>query len=233
MRKLATTIALILGSFTGVANAQTSPVVVELFTSQGCSSCPPADTFLGELSENDNILPLAFHVTYWDRLGWKDTFGHKAFTDRQYAYSTSFNNRSVWTPQFVVQGQDFSRNRARKMVADYVAKHSAADPKVELTSSASDGKVAIELDALVDDLPRMDVHIVHFSPTEQVTIKRGENAGRTLDYHNVVNAFYKAGEWNGNGSKKLSAELRAEPPYAVLVQGRKNGPIFASKLVRN
>ena len=88
----------------GLASAQSGPVVVELFTSQGCSSCPPADDYLAGLVGRDDVLPLAFHVDYWDRLGWKDTLATPEYTARQYAYGNSFQNRSVWTPQFVVGG---------------------------------------------------------------------------------------------------------------------------------
>ena len=215
----------------GLAAAQKNPVVVELYTSQGCSSCPPADAFLGELSKRGDVIPLAFHVTYWDRLGWKDTFGTKAGTDRQYGYSRQFGNRSVWTPQFVVQGSDYSRNSFRDMVGEYIVKHASRKAAAKF-SAASDGDVLKVAVAPVDRrAPRMTITVVHVSPLEKVSVKRGENAGRTLKYHHVVQSFYDAADWNGRGEEVFSIKLKGKKPFAVILQERGLGPIHAAQMI--
>lgn len=214
------------------ATAQSSPVVVELFTSQGCSSCPAADAFLAELAHREDVLTLAFHVDYWDRLGWPDTFGSPDNTNRQYAYARTFHNRSVWTPQFVVGGRDYSKGNFRSMVKEYVNKQSAKGSSVAIKAKISGKKLVIETRGTANYREKYDIVIVHFTPSETVAIKRGENAGRTIKYHNIVRSTYHGGTWNGRDDKKFTVPLRADPPVAVLVQEADTGPIMAAQVIR-
>lgn len=186
-------IAGLLGSAVSSNAAQQTPVLVELFTSQGCYSCPAADDVLGELSERDDIIALAFHVTYWDRLGWPDTFGQEAFTDRQYDYAQTFKSRSVFTPQAIVAGEisivGSSKERLEKAV-DFVKREGQA----RAIGIAENGNVK---------LPELNIHSdltvwsAAFTNGETVDIKRGENAGKILDYHRIVKRFDVLGLWDG------------------------------------
>ena len=211
-----------------VSQAQSGPVVLELFTSQGCSSCPPADAYLADLLDRDDVLPLAFHVDYWDRLGWKDTFASPEFTARQYAYGKAFQNRSVWTPQFVVAGVDYSKGSFRNEVKKFIKDAANKPAQVGLRAGIQGQKVVINAEALANGLPKMIISIVGYSHKETVKIKRGENAGRTITYHNTVNSWETVAAWNGRGSKSFSAALKISPPMAVIVQAENNGPILAA-----
>ncbi len=213
------------------ASAQTSPIVVELYTSQGCSSCPPADAFLAELAKDPNVLPLAFHVDYWDRLGWKDTFGSKANTQRQYAYAKALGNRMVWTPQFIVDGEEATRGNFRSMVRDYVAARKKQKPlaSVELAKSGS-GYVAT-ITPLASRVPSSQILVVSYTSRSDVAIKRGENAGRTVSYHNTVNAWEQVARWNGRGAIQVKVSNDFQPPFAVLVQADGPGDFLAAQVL--
>lgn len=215
------------------AKAQSSgPVVIELFTSQGCSSCPPADAFLGELTERSDVLPLALHVDYWDRLGWPDTFAQKAFTERQYAYGKAFGNRSIWTPQFVVQGGYYSRSDFRAMVEEHVAKLRAAPSQATVSLFEEGGALRIAAAPVDGSAPMAKVILVHFQPTADVAVKRGENAGKSLTYHNIVTNWRVVAQWNGQGEAELTVPMEHARPVAVLLQAEGNGPILAADVLR-
>ena len=219
-------------SFPGLAFAQSGPVVVELFTSQGCSSCPPADDYLAGLVGRDDVLPLAFHVDYWDRLGWKDTFATPEFTARQYAYGKSFKNRSVWTPQFVVGGAAYSKGSFRNEVATYIKELNSTPAQIAVTASLQGGQIAINAEPLVRNLPGMLISVVSYAPEQTVVIKRGENAGRTISYHNTVIGWTDVGRWNGRNSTSLTVARTSEQPHAVIIQAEGHGPIIAAAYVK-
>jgi len=216
----------------GTASAQSGPVVVELFTSQGCSSCPPADDYLAGLADRKDVLALAFHVDYWDRLGWKDTFATPEYTARQYAYGRTFKNRSVWTPQFVVGGVAYSRGSFRNEVASQIESLSRKPADVNLSAVSQGGKISISAEPLVSGLPKMIVSLVGYAVEETVQIKRGENAGRTISYRNTVRSWSDVGRWDGRTSAQLSVSAPGEPPFAVIIQAEENGPIVASAFVQ-
>lgn len=201
------------------------PVVVELFTSQGCSSCPPADAYLAELAENPDVLTLAFHVDYWDRLGWKDTFASRDNTNRQYAYGRAFHNRSVWTPQFVVQGRHFSKGNFRAMVAEYIANAAAAGSDVDLSVARSDMTAEVTLSGRG---AAATLYLVTYKPSADVRVKRGENAGRTLSYHSIVTGLEPLGNWDGRGTESFTVTLSDGAHMAVILQDKKLGPIQAA-----
>lgn len=200
------------------------PVVVELFTSQGCNSCPPADRVLGELAERPDVLPLSFHVTYWDRLGWPDTLGLEAATERQRGYARAMDSRRVYTPQAVIGGRIElvgSRRREVREIIDLLAGRPAPAPSLivdgdRIRVGAGEGAATLWL--------------ISFDERRTVAIERGENAGRTITYHNVVREIRPLGEWSG---APVDLALPAPPPgsatsdRALLLQAEGLGPILA------
>lgn len=193
--------------------AQENPIVVELFTSQGCSSCPPADSFLTDLAhERHDVLPLAFHVTYWDSLGWKDPYSLEAATARQREYAGHLGGDGVYTPEMVVDGTTGFVGSSRSLGLSAIA---AAGRKTVPVSVARDG--AALLIKVGTGAGRAKVLLVGFDPAHETHIGRGENGGRTLLESNIVRSLTQVGAWSGS-----ALEIR-EPPaagesFAVLLQ---------------
>ncbi len=196
------------------------PVVVELFTSQGCSSCPPADRILGRLADRDDVIALGFHVNYWDRLGWPDPFATKAGTDRQYAYSPALGRRNVYTPQMVVDGRydvvGFDAERLMVAIAQAEATSQAwLEVRLEWRGP---GRLGYALPA-GDGAAR--VHLVRFARKLDQDIERGENAGRRLSYSNVVREVVQVVRWNGAAMEseiEVDTAQDAAGGVALLVQ---------------
>jgi hypothetical protein len=203
--------------------------VVELFTSQGCSSCPPADRAVAAISARPEILALSFGVTYWDDLGWKDTFAQKKFTDRQWDYAHGLGHGNVGTPQVVVNGR---LDTVGQSVADIDqalrrASLGAGGPAVTLQPT----RVAI---AGAAPARAAQVWLVRYDPSVlQVPVKRGENTGKTLPIKNVVRELTRLGDWNG-GPKSYAVPAAPRGlqvgglKTAVLVQAGPGGPILAA-----
>lgn len=169
--------------------------VVELFTSQGCSSCPPADRLLTEVSQaatakGEAVYALSFHVDYWDRLGWRDPYSDHAYTVRQYQYARQFKLESVYTPQAVLNGKNefVGSNRARltSLVAD--ALHQPASVGVQLSANRAGQTITVAY-KLAGIAPGTVLNVALVSEHVSTEVKRGENAGRTLTHNNVVRAF--------------------------------------------
>ena len=201
LRKSILSLTVLLGATTTAFAGETPSTVVELFTSQGCSSCPPANEFVGRLSEDENILVLTYGVTYWDYLGWKDTFGDPAFTQRQREYGQAFGIGNVYTPQIVLNG---SAHSPRYNVAD-VKSMPLPKSSVAVNLTVDEGLLRVDSD--------VDVMLVSYRPGWQnVPVNAGENHGRTLRIANVVSAVtpIQAGE---NVSKAVEEGLA----YAALV----------------
>lgn len=201
--------------------------VVELFTSQGCSSCPPADAFLGELAGRVAILALSQHVDYWDYIGWKDTFARHAATERQQAYAKRLGGRYVYTPQMVVGGRAEAVGSDRGSVERLVAEPRVAAPRISVHPEGNH-RVRLVLSAGAADSPAT-IWLVGFDPRRDVVIDRGENGGRTLAYHNVVREFRKVGTWHGQELAVIldRASMRHEGG-AVIVQSDGTGPILTA-----
>ena len=198
--------------------------VVELFTSQGCSSCPPADVAVAAISARPDILALSFGVTYWDNLGWKDTFAQKKFTDRQWDYAKGLRHDNVGTPQVVVNGRldtvgqsvpDIDQTLRRAMLP-------AGGPAVTLQPARVDIAGAAPRRAAQVWLVRYDPKVV------QVPVKRGENTGKTLPIKNVVREFTRLGDWNGGPKSYAVPSGPAGLKTAILVQAGPGGPILAA-----
>jgi hypothetical protein len=209
---------------------QRAPVVIELFTSQGCSSCPPADAVLGELSERADVLPLSFHVTYWDRLGWPDSFGLEAATARQETYATSLGLRGLYTPQMVIGGRidvvGSSRSRVLRAI-DLLATH--REPGSAIT--VQDGTIRLA----GGSQGTATVWLIAFDDAHDVKISRGENAGRTLRYHRVVRDIERLGRWAGVpmqlGLPTARHVASGRDGLAILVQRESDGAILTAARV--
>lgn len=163
--------------------------LVELFTSQGCSSCPPADKFVASLADDPSVLALSFNVTYWDYLGWKDRFGKREFTNRQKAYARALDIGNVYTPQIVLNGTEHSNRYTRKQIK--AATLSKNRPLFDLAASGSTLSVKMK-DGY--DMSSSDLTLIAYKPGLQATpIERGENRRRTLENYNVVQGVYPLG----------------------------------------
>jgi len=199
--------------------------VVELFTSQGCSSCPPANANLAKLAGRPDILALSFGVTYWDSLGWKDTFASKAYTDRQWDYAHGLHHANVATPQVVINGRaDVVGNNLAEIEKTARATPAPAGPGLTLTADS----VAIAAGA--KPAKPAQVWLVRYDPNVvQVPIKRGENTGKTLPHRNVVRELTKLGAFDGGAvTLRLPPARMANLKTAVLVQSGPGGPILAA-----
>lgn len=198
--------------------------VVELFTSQGCSSCPPANANLAAISGGGDVLALSFGVTYWDYIGWKDTFAKTSFTDRQVAYEAPLGHRGPFTPQIVVNGRaDLVGNRIAPLRALIAASGRPADPPLDLAG----GKVAVGK----GEAPAggADVWLVRYDPrTVSVGVRKGENGGRTLPHSHVVRDLVRLGTWGGAALSLDVPHAAAGLKTAVLVQVRGGGPILSA-----
>jgi hypothetical protein len=197
-------------------------VVVELYTSQGCSSCPPADAFLGSLTTRAGVIPLALHVDYWDYIGWQDVFANPAFADRQRAYAKAAGEKMIYTPQIVVGGGERVIGSDPEKVLAALERHVAKNPAVTLMVVREGAQLVIRLQA---DPPLSEgtmVQLVRYRPSATVDIERGENAGARISYHNIVTSWQEIGTWSGKEPAEIKAGLDGDGPAVVIVQ--KQGP---------
>jgi len=193
--------------------------VVELFTSQGCSSCPPANKFVGKVANKDGVLALTYGVTYWDYLGWKDTFGDASFTKRQREYRPILGTSNIYTPQIVLNGAKHSPRYSEKDVLAAKLPDNAASSRILI----KDGKIIIEGDA-----PKgSTLALVSYRPGQQdVAVKRGENGGKNLSLTNVVTNVVKM-PWKG---EMITTKVKVETgmAYAALFHGPATGKIISA-----
>jgi hypothetical protein len=211
----------------GGALAAERPVVVELFTSQGCSSCPPANAFLNELSKQpSDVLALAFHVTYWDYLGWKDPFSLPVATDRQAQYGRRFGDGS-YTPEIVVDGAAGLVGSYRDEVNSAIAKARTQNvTAAEVNLVARDGKASIDIGA---GKGAARVMLVGFDREHVTAIGRGENRGRTMAEANIVRSFRPIGQWNG-APVHLEERLPDGEQVAVILESADGRIVGASRV---
>jgi hypothetical protein len=171
--------------------------VIELFTSQGCSSCPAADRLLGELGEDPSIIAMSLPINYWDYLGWKDTLAMAGHSSRQRAYSRARGDREVYTPQAVVNGSVQVLGSDRVAIEDAI-EQSRKHPEVlrlPVSLSVADGEIKVTAPTTIPGTG--EVWLCSLSKAVPVVIGRGENRGLTITYHNVVRRWSKLGDWNG------------------------------------
>ncbi len=206
-------------------------VVVELYTSQGCSSCPPADEFVAMLASDPRILPLALHVDYWDYIGWADKFAQPKFTDRQRAYAKAVGSRTIYTPQLIIGGQHRIEGFAPEETAARLREHLAATATVTLTVTREGDHLVIRADAdpPLDETVR--IQLIRYEPKETVTIERGENAGKTITYTNIVTSWEGLGDWQANAPLEMTAPFGGDAPGAVILQTAGPAAILAAARV--
>jgi|LNFM01.1.fsa_nt_gb hypothetical protein len=232
--RLLTILALGFASAVPGAFAQDSArvTVIELFTSQGCSSCPAADALLKTFSSRPETMALSLAVDYWDHLGWKDTLASPKNSARQKSYAKSLGTGNVYTPQVVVNGawQAIGSNKADIEKAIFKASGAVSAQVVGLTAVSDTKRMTIEVGTAKDAVPAT-VWLAIVSPRVDVEIKRGENRGKMLAYHNVVRDITPVGMWSGKSMKiqlPLSAMMKDGDRCAVLLQADDGGRIIAA-----
>ena len=217
MRWLAILLALL------TANATAAPVVVELFTSEGCSSCPPADVLLGELARKPGVIALAYHVDYWDELGWKDRFSIPEAAQRQRGYAKRLARSGPFTPQMVISGDTSLVGSNRAAVTAGIAEDRDT-LRVEL--SKAENQLHIQFREAWRE--PMDVYLVSYINQATSKIQRGENTGRTLTHFSVVRSFKTLGPWNGKVQRMtvpLAGLPRDADAVAVILQRKNQGAV--------
>ncbi len=195
-------LAVAASGFSTAADAGQKRTVLELFTSQGCSSCPPADALMRKLSADDSVLTLSFAVDYWDYLGWKDTLARKANTERQYSYAARRGDRSVYTPQVVINGRDHAVGSDHLAIARSIrSQEQAHGEAMGVEAALAVAGDAIEIRLKGGKKPPQNrpakVWLVLFSEKQTVKIQRGENRGKNITYTNVVRDMIPVGSWTG------------------------------------
>ncbi|MDI3469695.1 MAG: hypothetical protein OJF62_001758 [Pseudolabrys sp.] len=208
--------------------------VVELFTSQGCSSCPKADRLLGELSRDPSLVTLSLPVDYWDYLGWKDTLALHGHTARERAYAAVRGDRAVYTPQAVIDGKVAVVGNDRQAIEDAIAKSPQTTLHVPVSLRVEDGKIVASLDAS-GDASTAEVWLCPTIARAVVKVMRGENSGHELTYTNVVRRWVKLGDYTGK-AQTFTASLDdvsgdGADGFTVLVQrgaASKPGPVIGA-----
>ena len=219
-------VATLVGLSAAPVFAAKPPVVVELFTAQGCSSCGKANQIVADLADDKGVLALTYSVDYWDYLGWSDTFAKPAFAARQRAYAQKFALRDVPTPQVVIAGREQASGAKAEAIETLVktaAKAPANPPDMEFVG---DTRVAVGS----GPAPRGggEVWLVRYDPREQdIAVKRGDNRGQTLVHRNVVRELVQLGTWNGRPRRyRLTASSDEALKTVILVQGAKGGRVI-------
>lgn len=210
--------------------AQNTPLVVELYTSQGCSSCPPADDLFAQMTEDPNLIPLALHVDYWDYIGWIDKFAKPQYTQRQKAYAKAAGSRMIYTPQMIVAGESRVEGNDPDSILGAIQKEAAVVSDVSLSVQREGGALRIRVEGTASSTP-MRVQLVRYQPEKTVTIEHGENAGKTVTYHNIVTRWERVADWNGGQPLDMSLPIEGDEPAVVLVQRDGPGRILAAARV--
>ena len=209
-------------------------VVVELFTSQGCSSCPPADTYLGELAAEPNVLALAFHVDYWNYIGWTDPYATKLATQRQHDYSRQLGLRYVYTPQMVIDGATEGVGSERQTIAPLIKAAAKDAQKTAVTLRRNtDGKLVVHVGDGTAQEPAT-IWLVGIDHERSTKVTRGENGGTTLHEFQIVRSFKEIGTWRGQALDLTVAgsEAAGDGNVAVLIQLGGTGHIIGAAALK-
>lgn len=235
LRAIFCTMGIALAALPAAAQQTSSQgVLVELFTSQGCSSCPPADAVLKALAQQEGVIALALHVDYWDYIGWQDTFAQEKFTKRQRRYAAEAADNMIYTPQMIVAGgarvKGYDAAEAEAAIA-------RAPRMVDLTLARSGDEVVISATPRAALTGNFAVDLVRYRPQSTVLIERGENEGREITYHNIVTQWENLGQWSGQGALAMRARAAGDAPVVVIIQRKgphQNGPaeVVASAVLK-
>lgn len=243
MKHLKTAVAALVSSVALTAGSTSfaqdkPPVVVELFTSQGCYSCPPAEAFLGELAERSEILALEFHVDYWDTLNymwhgqWKDPFSSPEYTRRQRLYNVSIRGQSgVYTPQMVIDGRYEAVGSRRGQVETVIRKAQQASAKLSVTLTQANGGLTAKVSG--DQGGAADIFLIEFMDRATTEVEKGENHGKTLVSRHIVRDMKKLGTWKGTTAHLRLPKDAGEGDNrgcAVIVQAPNHGPVLGGGL---
>ncbi|WBU60743.1 DUF1223 domain-containing protein [Paracoccus albus] len=216
-----------------------SPIVVELFTAQGCDACPPAEEMMGNLKGRRDVLVLSWHVDYWDYLGWSDSFARPEFSIRQKGYNLSRGARSLFTPQVIVAGETAIDNPNPAALMTAVKQEMAEGDHVAISRRSDGARSEIELSPLTNLPGDIAIQLIRYLPARSVEVGSGENAGKNLEMHNVVVSADELSRWDGRAPLRLtvtlgagrSADLPEDTRHALIVQemrGARPGEIFAT-----
>jgi hypothetical protein len=233
--------ALILALAAPLAAAKRDFAVVELFTSQGCSSCPPADRLLNQLARRENVIALSFPVSYWDYLGWKDTLASPENNQRQRDYAEKQGHGKVYTPQIIINGlEQCVGNDMAKIEAEIRdSAKTLRDARVELTVERKDGNLHVRAGDAPQGSPYHSGRLIALAVAHaiEVPIKRGENEGATITYSNVVRNISEAGQWRGAAAAydlPLASVMRKDADFIVLLlQDEDTGAILGAAQTRD
>ena len=209
------------------------PVIVELFTSQGCSSCPPADALLETLKSKPGTVALSYHVDYWDYLGWRDTLGSPEYSQRQYDYAKSRGDMNVYTPQMIINGAGHFVGSQTSKVSAGIAEARTSNGAQWVDIAMSDNRTDVMIDIAAGAATKeATLWLMAFAPVISTEIKKGENAGKTIAYHNVVRKMVPAGMWHGEAAKIVLPRESVIPEdckgWVALLQDGKVGPIIGA-----
>lgn len=209
--------------------ASEGPWAVELFTSQGCSSCPPADAYLGILARRPDIVALSFHVDYWDYIGWRDRFATRDTTERQRTYARVLKQRYVYTPEMVVEGMAHDTGRDRSAIEKLlaVAQRSSTPRATPELSLAADGSLVVRLPAHRPQSEPAEITLMVYDRRHATPVASGENQGRMLDNFNVVRRVKPLARWDGSATSwSVDEHLQPGQGAAVLVQAAGHGRVL-------
>ncbi|WP_226341128.1 DUF1223 domain-containing protein [Gemmobacter serpentinus] len=218
------------GGAAPAAETATPPVLLELYTSQGCVSCPAADALLAELVKDPALIPLALHVDYWDYIGWADSFASPQFTERQKAYARAAGSRMIYTPQMVVAGGARVEGNDPQAVAEAIEQAKALPQSAGLQLTREGDGLRIQ-GKLAQPVAPLRVQLVRYKPEETVAIAHGENAGRTVTYHNIVTDWQVLADWPGEPPLDILVPQVGEGPLVVLLQRVAEGSSGPAEIV--
>ena len=210
-----------------VAQSADHPTVIELYTSQGCSSCPPADALLAQIATRSDVIALALHVDYWDYIGWTDTFGDPAFAKRQRAYARTMGEKMVYTPQMIINGTTAIVGSDAAALSAALAPAGGGNAPVLHLSRAGE-TLSIRAKAAPGLVAPVVVKLVRYRPQSDVSIGEGENGGRTITYTNIVTGWTDIGQWDGSNALKLDVDAAGKQAVVVLLQEAGPGRIVAA-----
>lgn len=235
------TLALALMGHANAGQPQGShPVVIELFTSQGCSDCPAADRIVAELATRKDVLALSLPITYWDMLGWKDTFATEANTYRQKSYAKTMNRSGIYTPQIIVDGKTDVVGNQRDRVLSAITKRSsqiATESAVNLSLGIASGRVEIAIPAVAraKEKPLATIWVMRTLSHASVNVQQGENKNHQLSYVNLVRELHRAGEWTGEAMKldlPITTGKSKHDGVVVLLQDHDYREVIAAAMIK-
>jgi hypothetical protein len=201
------------------------PIVVELFTSEGCSSCPPADALLAELAGRQDVLALSFHVDYWDRLGWKDPFSSPEATRRQHGYAELLGLATVYTPQMVVDGRWQAVGSDRSEVEQALGSARRSRDGVPIALAVDHGRAQITLEQSGNGFVA-DLLLIGFDRQHVTAVSRGENGGRTLSHVDVVRSIEQIGQFDGGRRAAFEVPIRSPSDRVAAILQARDGRVL-------